>query len=156
MAAAVPPYLYASDDNPEGALDDATIQQFQDALRQDRIAFLDEFLTNFFAAGERHDLIGEPSRLYHREIAAFASPKGTLDCVHAFSYTDFREDLSRIDVPTLVIHGDSDAIVPFEASGRRSHEAIADSSLVLIEGVPHGLKATHAEQVNRALLDFLA
>ena len=156
LAAAVPPYLYASDDNPEGALDDATIQQFQDALRQDRIAFLDEFLTNFFAAGERHDLIGEPSRLYHREIAAFASPKGTLDCVHAFSYTDFREDLSRIDVPTLVIHGDSDAIVPFEASGRRSHEAIADSSLVLIEGGPHGLNATHAEQFNRALLDFLA
>jgi pimeloyl-ACP methyl ester carboxylesterase len=155
LAAAVPPYLYQSDDNPEGGLDDATIQQFQDGVLTDRIAFLDGFTTDFFAAGDKYDLISEPSRLYHREIAEFASPKGTLDCIAAFSYTDFRDDLAKIDVPTLVIHGDSDAIVPFEVSGRRSHEAIDDSSLVLIEGAPHGFNATHAEQFNRALLDFL-
>ena len=64
LAAAVPPYLYKSDDNPEGALDDATIRQFQDGVRGDRIAFLDGFMTNFFAAGDRTDLISEPSRLY--------------------------------------------------------------------------------------------
>ncbi len=156
LAAAVPPYLYQSDDNPEGGLDDETIQQFQDAVRGDRIAFLDGFTTDFFAAGNRTDLISEPSRAYHREIASFASPKGTLDCIAAFSYTDFRDDLTRIDVPTLVIHGDSDAIVPFEVSGKRSHDAIDDSSLVLIEGGPHGLNATHSEEFNRALLDFLA
>jgi non-heme chloroperoxidase len=155
LAAAVPPYLYQSADNPEGGLDDATIEQFKDGVRGDRIAFLDEFTTNFFAAGDRSDLISEPSRLYHREIAAFASPKGTLECIDAFSYTDFRDDLSEIGVPTLIIHGDSDASVPFEVSGKRSHEAIADSSLVLIEGAPHGFNATHADQFNRALLDFL-
>ena len=155
LAAAVPPYLYQSDDNPEGGLDDATIQQFKDGVRGDRIAFLDGFITDFFTAGDRSDLISEPSRLYHREIAAFASPKGTLDCIDAFGRTDFRNDLDKIDVPTLVIHGDSDAIVPFEVSGKRSHEAIANSSLVLIEGAPHGFNATHAEQFNRALLDFL-
>ena len=155
LAGAVPPYLYQSDDNPEGGLDDATIQQFKDGVRGDRIAFLDGFITDFFAAGDRSDLISEPSRLYHREIAAFASPKGTLDCIDAFGRTDFRNDLDKIDVPTLVIHGDSDGIVPFEVSGKRSHEAIANSSLVLIEGAPHGFNATHAEQFNRALLDFL-
>jgi non-heme chloroperoxidase len=155
LAAAVPPYLYQSDDNPEGGLDDATIQQFKDGVRGDRIAFLDGFTTDFFTAGDRSDLISEPSRLYHREIAAFASPKGTLDCIDAFGRTDFRDDLAKIDVPTLVIHGDSDGIVPFEVSGKRSHEAIANSSLVLIEGAPHGFNATHAEQFNRALLDFL-
>lgn len=155
LAAAVPPYLYQSDDNPEGGLDDATIQQFKDGVRGDRIAFLDGFTTDFFTAGDRSDLISEPSRLYHREIAAFASPKATLDCIDAFGRTDFREDLAKIDVPTLVIHGDSDGIVPFEVSGKRSHEAITDSSLVLIEGAPHGFNATHAEQFNRALLDFL-
>ena len=155
LAAAVPPYLYQSDDNPEGGLDDATIQQFKEGVRGDRIAFLDGFTTDFFTAGDRSDLISEPSRLYHREIAAFASPKGTLDCIDAFGRTDFREDLAKIDVPTLVIHGDSDGIVPFEVSGKRSHEAIANSSLVLIEGAPHGFNATHAEQFNRALLDFL-
>jgi non-heme chloroperoxidase len=58
-------------------------------------------------------------------------------------------------VPTLIIHGDSDAIVPFEASGKRSHETVTDASLVLVEGAPHGLNATHAEEFNRALLDFL-
>ena len=155
LAAAVPPYLYQSDDNPEGGLDDSTIQQFQDGVRTDRIAFLDGFTTDFFAAGDRYDLISESSRVYHREIAEFASPKGTLDCIAAFSYTDFRGDLTKIAVPTLVIHGDSDAIVPFEVSGRRSHEAIDDSSLALIEGAPHGFNATHAEQFNRELLDFL-
>jgi pimeloyl-ACP methyl ester carboxylesterase len=155
LAAAVPPYLYKSDDNPEGGLDDATIRQFQDGVRGDRIAFLDGFTTNFFTAGERVDLVSEPFRLYNREIAAFASPKGTLDCIAAFSYTDFRDDVARIDVPTLVIHGDSDAIVPFEVSGRRSHEMIEGSSLAVIEGAPHGFNATHAEEFNRALLDFL-
>ena len=155
LAAAVPPYLYQSEDNPEGGLDDATIQQFQDGVRGDRIAFLDAFTTNFFTAGERTDLISEPTRLYNREIAAFASPKGTLDCITAFGRTDFRDDLAKVTVPTLVIHGDSDAIVPFEVSGKRSHEAIEGSSLVLIEGGPHGINATHAEQFNRALIDFL-
>ncbi len=155
LAAAVPPYLYKGDDNPQGGLDDATIGQFQDGVRGDRIAFLDGFTTSFFTAGDRADLISEPARLYNREIAAFASPKGTLDCIAAFSYTDFREDLAKVDVPTLIIHGDSDAIVPFEVSGKRSHETIDGSSLVLIEGAPHGFNATHPKRFNRALLDFL-
>ncbi len=155
LAAAVPPYLYKSDDNPEGGFDDATIQGFQQAVRDDRIAFLEEFTTGFFAAGDRNDLVSEPFRLYNRDIAAFASPKGTLDCIGAFSYTDFRDDIAKVSVPTLVIHGDSDGIVPFEISGRRSHEAIENSQLVVIEGAPHGFNATHAEQFNRALLDFL-
>ena len=141
LAAAVPPYLYKSEDNPEGGLDDATIRQFEEGVREDRIAFLDEFTTNFFAVGDRHDLISESTRLYHREIAEFASPKGTLEYVSAFSYTDFREDLDKIDVPTLIIHDDSDAIVPFEFSGNRSHETLEDS--------------THAERFNRAMVDFL-
>ena len=155
LAAAVPPYLYQSDDNPEGGLDDATIQQFKDGVRGDRIAFLDGFTTDFFTAGDRSDLVSEPNRLYNREIAAFASPKGTLDCIDAFGRTDFRDDLAKIEVPTLVVHGDSDAIVPFEVSGKRSHEAVANGSLVLIERGPHGLNATHPEEFNRALLDFL-
>ena len=156
LAAAVPPYLYKSEDNPEGGFDDATIGQFQQAVREDRIAFLDEFVTNFFVASDKTDLISEPGRVYHRDIAAFASPKGTLDCITAFSYTDFRDEVANISVPTLVIHGDSDAIVPFEISGRRSHELIPNSSLVVVEGAPHGFNTTHAEQFNRELLDFIA
>ena len=85
--------------------------------------------------------MGAAPRNYAREIAAFASPKGTLECIGAFARTDFRGDVAAVSVPTLVIHGDADAIVPFEVSGRRSHEAIAGSRLVLIEGGPHGINA---------------
>ena len=159
FAAAVPPYLYQSSDNPDGGLDDATIQQFLDGVTDDRIAFLEQFTQDFFTAGERTDLISEPNRLYHRAIAEFASPKGTLECIRAFGYTDFRDDLAKLSdsgIPTLVIHGDADAIVPFEVSGKRTHETVKNSSLVLIEGGPHGLNGTHADEFNRALVDFLA
>lgn len=156
LAAAVPPYLYKSDDNPDGGFGDEDLAGFEGGVKADRIAFLDEFTKNFFAAGDRQDLISEPERLYARDIAAFASPKGTLDCISAFGRTDFRGDVTKIDVPTLVLHGGADAIVPFEVSGKRSHEAIASSELVLVEGAPHGFNATHAEEFNAALLAFLA
>jgi pimeloyl-ACP methyl ester carboxylesterase len=160
LAAAVPPYLYKSADNPDGGLDDATIEQFQQGVRTDRLAFLDGFTKDFFTPGGNSLLKGpavsEAQRQYALQIAAFASPKGTLDCITAFGRTDFRADVAAITVPTLVIHGDSDAIVPLEVSGKRSHEAIAGSELVVVEGGPHGVNATHPEQFNRALLDFLA
>ena len=155
LAAAVPPYLYKSDDNPEGGLDDATIAAFQEGVRTDRLAFLDEFTTNFFSAGGQLK-VSEPQREYARDIAASASPKGTLDCIAAFARTDFRADLEKITVPTLVIHGDSDAIVPFEVSGRRSAEAIANAELVVVKGAPHGFNASHADEFNGHLLRFLA
>ncbi|HYZ89313.1 MAG TPA: alpha/beta hydrolase [Myxococcales bacterium] len=154
LAAAVPPYLYKAQDNPGGALDEATISQFQNGVRRDRIAFVDEFTRQFFSAAGKVQ-VSEQQRVYAREIASFASPKGTLDCIAAFSRTDFRGDLKKVTVPTLIIHGDSDAIVPFEASGKRSHESIAGSQLALIKGGPHGLNASHAEQFNKALLQFL-
>ena len=155
LAAAVPPYLYKSADNPDGGLDDATIAQFQDGVRGDRPAFLAGFVEGFFAAGDRGDLVSDQVKEYSRQIAYFASPKGTLDCITAFGRTDFRDDVAKISVPTLVIHGDSDAIVPLEISGKRSHELIAGSELHVVQGGPHGINASHAEEFNRVLLDFL-
>jgi non-heme chloroperoxidase len=156
LAAAVPPYLYKSEDNPEGGLDDATIASFENQVTTDRLAFLDGFTSTFFKAGMLSKLISEPNRIYHRDIAAFASPKATQDCIAAWGRTDFRADLAAVDVPTLIVHGDSDQIVPFEVSGRRSHAALPGSTLVVIEGGPHGLNVTHREEFNQALLDFLA
>ncbi|TMA27578.1 MAG: alpha/beta fold hydrolase [Deltaproteobacteria bacterium] len=96
---------------------------FQNGVKRDRIAFVDDFTRLFFSAGGKLQ-VSEAQRIYARDIAAFASPKGTLDCIAAFSRTDFRGDLKKITLPALIIHGDSDAIVPFEASGKRSLEAI--------------------------------
>ena len=155
LAAAVPPYLFKSGDNPDGGLDDATIEQFEGGVKSDRIAFLDDFTRNFFSAGEEL-VVSEQQRRYALQIAAFASPKGTIDCIAAFGRTDFRADVEKVTVPTLVIHGDSDAIVPFEVSGKRSHEALPDSELVVIEGAPHGLNLSHADEFNTSLLEFLS
>ena len=155
FAAAVPPFLYKSADNPEGGLDDATIAQFENGVKTDRLAFLEAFTSNFFKAGDKMK-VSESQRVYARNIAAFASPKGTLDCIGAFGRTDFRGDLAKVNVPTLVIHGDSDAIVPFEVSGARTHKAIAGSRLTLVKGAPHGFNASHAAEFNKGLLDFLA
>jgi non-heme chloroperoxidase len=101
-------------------------------------------------------LVSAPQRQYALSIAAGASPKGTLDCIAAFGRTDFRADVATITVPTLVIHGDSDQIVPFEVSGERSAEAIKGAQLVVVEGGTHGLNTTHAAEFNAALLSFLA
>jgi len=155
LAGAVPPYLYNTVDNPDGGFDDATIKGLQDGVKADRIAFLDNFTTNFFASGDRTNLVSEEFRLYNRDIAAFASPKGTLDCIEAFSKTDFRGDLDKFNIPTLVIHGDLDAIVPVEFSGQLAHERIPNSQLVIIKGGPHGFNVTHAEEFNAELIQFL-
>ena len=151
---AVPPYLYQAKDNPDGGLDDATIASLEAGVKGDRIAFLDEFSKGFFSA--RGVLkVSEAQRRYALQIASFASPKGTLDCIGAFGRTDFRDDLRAFTIPTLVIHGDADAIVPFEVSGRRTAEAIRGAQLILIKDGPHGLMASHPDEVSRALLDFL-
>jgi pimeloyl-ACP methyl ester carboxylesterase len=154
LAAAVPPFLYKSDDNPDGGLDDETIASFENGVKGDRLAFLEQFTTSFFSAGNDL-LVSEAQRRYAASIAAFASPKGTLDCIRAFGRTDFRADLEKITVPVLVIHGDADAVVPFEVSGKRSAESLANSELVLVEGGPHAINASHVQQFNEALIAFL-
>ncbi|MBY6707437.1 alpha/beta hydrolase [Rhodococcus sp. BP-241] len=154
LAGAVPPYLYKSEDNPDGGLDDETIAGFENGVEEDRNAFLDGFATNFFSAnGELK--VSEEDRQYAVDMSAEASTPAILGCIEAFARTDFREDMPKIDVPTLVIHGDADAIVPFEVSGKRSHEAIANSTLVLVEGGPHGFNTSHPDRFNQELLAFL-
>lgn len=156
FAAAVTPYLFRSIDNPEGAVSDQDISEKQSAVKVDRLAFLEEFAQKFFTPSGGELAVSEAQKNYAKAIAAFASPKGTHDCVEAFSRTDFRDDLKRINVPTLVIHGDSDQIVPFESSGQRTHKEIAGSELHIIKGGPHGCNISHADEFNRTLINFLS
>jgi non-heme chloroperoxidase len=153
--AAIPPFLLKTSDNPEGA-DGALFEGIKKAIVADRPAFLSKFLSDFYnvdvLGGKR---ISEQVVQLSWNIAAGASPKGTLDCVSAW-LTDFRNDLKKINVPTLVIHGDADRILPIAITGKRTHEAVKGSRFVAVPGGPHGLIWTHAEIVNRELLDFLA
>ena len=155
LASAVTPFLYVVEGNPEGGLDDGTIGYFEGGIAADRADFVDHFLTMFYSTSEGLT-VSEAQRLYGRDLANFASPRATLAGVSAFGRTDFRPDLEKFTVPTLVIHGDADQVVPFTISGRRSAESIPGSELVVIEGGPHGINVSHAEQFNTALLTFLA
>jgi pimeloyl-ACP methyl ester carboxylesterase len=152
--AAIPPFLPKSGDNPHG-VDPGGFEEIRKALKADRLSFLTGFFSKFYnvdVLGGR--LISDEVVRLSWSIASGASPQGTLDCVSAW-LTDFRKDLAAIDVPTLVIHGDSDRILPISATGERIHESVKGSQFAVIEGGPHGLTWTHAEKVNAALLDFL-
>ncbi len=152
--AAIPPFLLKTADNADG-VDNSVFDGIKQGLTADRPAFLAQFLQNFYNVDVlRGKSISDEVVRLSWLIAAGASPTATLDCVSAW-LTDFRGDLARITVPTLVIHGDGDRIVPFAVSGKRTHEAIAGSRLVVIEGGPHGLNWTHGERVNQELVAFL-
>ncbi len=154
LAGAVPPYLLKTDGNPDGGLEEDGVQEMEEGARSDREEFLDGFTTAFFSAdGEL--VVSEERRQQALALAAQATDAALVGCIDAFGRTDFRGDLEKLDVPVLVIHGDSDAIVPFEVSGKRAAEAIDDSTVVVVEGGPHGFNVSHAEEFNRALLEFL-
>lgn len=151
---AIPPFLLKTSDNPDG-VDGSVFEGIEKAIAADRPAFLCQFLSDFYnvdVLGGK--LVSNQAVQLSWNIAAQASPKGTLDCVSAW-LTDFRNDLARIDIPTLVVHGDADRILPIAATGKRTHELIKGSRLVVVQGGPHGLNWTHADKVNDALLDFL-
>ncbi|TSK07164.1 MAG: alpha/beta hydrolase [Geobacter sp.] len=151
---AVTPFLLKTPENPAG-LDGSIFEGIRQGIERDRLTFLTSFLGNFYnvhALGRRQ--VSEEVLRLSWNIAAGASPIGTLACVTSW-LTDFRDDLLSIKIPTLVIHGDDDRILPFAATGSRTHEAVEGSRLVVVAGAPHGLNWTHAEEVNDGLIDFL-
>ena len=154
FAAAVTPAMMQSPDNPEGPLTAAKAEQMTAALSTDREAFFDDFTRDFFSANGVL-LVTEEQRQEAIEMCRQSDPHAALASMASFGTDDFRQDLGRVNVPTLVIHGDADAIVPFEGSGARTHRAIAQSELVVLAGAPHGCNITHADAFNAALIDFL-
>ena len=154
FAAAVTPCLMKSADNPEGPLTPEKAQQKKQAFGQDRKAYFEQFTRDFFSAkGEL--LVTESQRAEAIALCQQSAPHAALACMESFATTDFRDDLKKLTVPTLVIHGEADAIVPFEGSGQRTHRAVPHSQLVLVPGAPHGLNVSHAQAFNEALLSFL-
>jgi pimeloyl-ACP methyl ester carboxylesterase len=151
--AAIPPFLLKTSDNPEG-VDGSVFDGIKKAIATDRLAFLSSFFSNFYNVDIlRGKKVSDEVVQFSWNVGAGASPKGTLDCVQAW-LTDFRKDLAGIDVPTLIIQGDADRILPIAATGRRLHETIKGSRYVEIKDGPHGIIWTHSEEVNRELLAF--
>ena len=154
FASSVTPYLMQTSDNPEGPLTTQKATEMTAALTADQHKFNEQFATDFYSVNgqvvvtdeQRNDLVF---------LADQADKKAALACMSAFANTDFREDLKRVEVPTLVIHGDSDIVVPFEGSGKRTHQAIAGSQLYVIAGAPHGCNVSHPEEWNSSVIDFL-
>ncbi|WP_368497114.1 alpha/beta fold hydrolase [Herbiconiux sp. A18JL235] len=155
FASAVPPYLLHLPGNPDGPLSAAEAAKMTAALTANQEKFYDDFTTTFFSVdGEL--AVTEQQRQEALELTKQAYKPAALEAMAAFAGTDFRDDLAAVTVPALVIHGDSDATVPFEGSGKRTHEAIAGSELYVVAGAPHGVNVSHAAEWNRAVLEFLA
>jgi non-heme chloroperoxidase len=150
----IPPYLLKTPDNPEG-VDAKVFEGIAQAVTADRYAFFTEFFKNFYNTdvflGKR---ISEQAVQASFNVAAGASPTASLACVPTW-YEDFRNDVARIDIPTLVIHGEADRIVPFAAAGQRTAKLVKGARLVAIKDGPHAVAWTHAEEVNSALVSFL-
>jgi non-heme chloroperoxidase len=153
----VPPFLLQTDENPKGVPGDV-FEGIKEAIVADRYAFFDDFFANFYntdlLAPER---IGDAAVRASFQVAAGASPYATYACVDSW-LTDFRSDLPKIDIPTLVVHGTADRILPFESTAARLRDEhlIADLTFVAIQDGPHNIGWTHYEELNRAFVDFLA
>jgi non-heme chloroperoxidase len=150
----VPPYLLKTADNPEG-VDASVFAGIQKAVSADRYAFFAEFFKNFYNTdlllGKR---VSEQVVQASWNIAAGASATASLACVPTW-HEDFRQDLARIDVPTLVMQGDADRILPITAAGLRTAKLIKGARQLVVKDGPHCITWTHAEEVNAALLSFL-
>jgi non-heme chloroperoxidase len=150
----IPPYLLQADDNPDGVPQDL-FDGFAQAARADTPAWMKGFLNNYYNMDTlRGTLVSDQAWQASWNLAVTASATAAVACIGTWT-TDFRDDLPKIDVPVLVIHGDADQVLPLEKTASRLPGLIKDMRLVVVEGGPHAIPWTHADQVNSALLDFL-
>ena len=153
FAASVTPYLLKSENNPDGPLDSQTADQKLASLTADRAGYFAAFVKKFYSAND--ELVVEDSEVQSAiEMCEQSDQHAAIACMKSFSTTDFRDDLQRITVPTLVVHGDCDAIVPFEGSGHRTFKSIRGSKIALIQGGPHGINVSHASEFNQIVVEF--
>jgi non-heme chloroperoxidase len=155
LLAPIPPYLLKTSDNPQG-VDKSVFNGIMNAIKADRPAFLTQFFHDLYNLDVfEGKLVSKQAYQYNWNVATRASPTGTYECVKAW-LTDFREDVKNINVPTLVLQGTADRILPIDSTGRRLPEAIKNCKYIELENAPHCLIWTHADQINNELLEFLS
>jgi non-heme chloroperoxidase len=155
LVSPIPPYLLQASDNPEG-LPASMFDGFMQNARQDDPAWMKGFLDNFYNIDKfRGTLVSDQAYQASWNVAVSASATAAVACIPTWE-TDFRADLRKIDVPMLVIQGDDDRILPFPKTGQRLTGMIKDLQMVVIDGGPHAISWTHADQVTAAMLKFMA
>jgi non-heme chloroperoxidase len=154
LVAPIPPYLLQAGDNPDG-VPQSLFDGFAEAARADTPAWMKGFLGNFYnIATLRGTLVSDEAFQASWNLAVTASAAAAVACIGTWT-TDFRDDLPEIDVPILVIQGDADQVLPLDKTGKKLPGLIKDVQLVVIEGGPHAIPWTHADEVSTALLDFI-
>ncbi|KAA5948233.1 alpha/beta hydrolase [Pantoea sp. Bo_2] len=153
LLGAVTPIFGKTADYPQG-VDMSVFEGIRDGLLKDRAQFIKEFATPFYGTNAGQT-VSDGVMTQTLNIALLASLKSTVDCVTAFAETDFRADVAKVNVPTLVIHGSNDQIVPFESTGKVAAEMIEGAELKVYDNAPHGFAVTHQDQLNQDLLAFL-
>ena len=154
LIAAVPPIMVKSATNPEG-LPIEVFDELRRGLSKDRSQFYKDFAVMFYGANRPGAKVSQGMLDQFWLWSMQAGLKNSYDCIKAFSETDFTEDLKKFDVPTLVMHGEDDQIVPINISGKKSAQLIKGAQTIFYPGLPHGLTATNAGQVNADLLKFV-
>jgi non-heme chloroperoxidase len=153
LVASVVPFLLETADHPGAP--QAVFDGMIAALHHDRADFLKGFLKDFYGVGLLNQPVSAAQLDWSLGIALQAGLKGTIECVRAFSSTDFRPDLASFTMPTLIIHGTADQTVPIDLTARAAAAAIPHARLIEYDGAPHGLLATHKDSVTRDLIAFL-
>jgi non-heme chloroperoxidase len=153
LVGAVPPLMLKTANNPEG-LPIETFDQIRAGVKKDRSQFYKDLSSPFYGANRPGSTVSQGVRDAFWLLSMQAGFPAAYDCIKAFSETDFTEDLKKVDVPTLVIHGDDDQIVPINMSGLRSSKMIKGATLKAYSGAPHGLMTTHQDQFNADLVEF--
>ena len=154
LIASIIPLVSQKEDNPDGVPEEV-LEDIMQNLKTDRIGFLKGFHENFYNFKELKDRVSQANLDYDFSISSHASPIATIKTAEAWGTTDFRSELKNVNVPTLIVHGDADNIVPYKTSAKQAAEGIANNEYHLIPNAPHGLNLTHKEELNKLLLKFL-
>lgn len=154
LLASIAPFTLKTSDNPDGVPKEV-FDSIIKSLENDRGDFLAGLLKVFYGVDENNQPVSQTLLDWNLALGMQALPKATIDCVHAFGETDFRTEMSAINVPALVIHGDADNIVPIKPTGEQASKLIPDSIYKVYNGAPHGLLVTERDKFNKDLVDFI-
>ncbi len=154
LIGSIVPFLLKTADHPDG-VDGSVFEGIKDGIKADRAKFFADFFPGFYGRGVISRPVSQEVVDWSWSLAMQAGLKGTLDCVDAFSSTDLRPDLAHFKVPTLIIHGTDDATVPIDVSSRAAAKGIAGAEFLEYKGGPHGLCASHKDELIKDLLPFL-